>query len=149
MLNKRVPTFQFLVRIPMSLWLLLESSRTRGNYPPTESHIIEDGLVLKEENCLFPCGRLSCVKMTAQSQKIPSLAPTASYLWLLKSFCVPGPPWPSLLLSLPLTPAVNSLTATVIPFSAIIASMTLTPPTSICTGCRELEVSRCCERTIL
>lgn len=74
----------------------LESSRTRRIYPPTASQIIEDGLVLKEENCLFPW--LSCVKITAQ--KIPSLALTASYLWLLKPFCVPGRPWPSLLLSL-------------------------------------------------
>lgn len=82
----------------------LESSRTRRLYPPAVSQIIEDVLVLKEENCLFLWGRLRCVKM-----KISSLLLTASYLGMLKPFFASGPLWPSLLLSLPLMRAVNSL----------------------------------------
>lgn len=156
--DKRAPIFTYL----LSFWsrflipcthvaAALESSRTRRIYSPTASQIIEVGLVLKEKNCLFPWGRLSCVKMTAQ--KIPSLVLTASYLRLLKPLCVPGPPWPSLLLSLSLMPAVNSLTPPGQP-----SPLCLSPPSwshwqshrrQQSAGCMELEESRCCERTIL
>lgn len=75
-----MPMFQhLLVTIHNSLYtrgpFSLSSSRTHRIYHLTASPITEDGPVLKEENCLFPWGWLSCLKTTAQ--EIPLRDPSS------------------------------------------------------------------------
>lgn len=70
------------------MWLVLLSHPGHAGWILLLRHKgwAEDGLVLKEENCLFPWGWLSCVKHRK------------SLLLLPNPFCVPGPLWPFLLL---------------------------------------------------
>lgn len=121
-------------------------------YPPTASPITKDGPVLKEENCLFPWGRLSCLKMTAQEIAFRdplSLTLTASYLRPLKTSRGQKVPCCHRQYADAHCGSSDSTAATVVltPLSVIMALAA--PPTSTCIGCVELEEARCCKCILL